>query len=75
MENSGGQYKARIDKKMKEDIYKAQRMYILAQKLGSRIPQSMSKFSKENLDKYTKYAKEIELRLTIEELYDRLFDI
>lgn len=59
--------------KLKDDIYKAQRMYFLAQKLGDKVPEPLSKFSMNVLDRYIKLAKETNLKLSAEELYDRLF--
>lgn len=59
--------------KLKEDIYKAQRMYFLARKLGDRVPEPLARFSMDVLDRYIKAAKEINLKLSAEELYDRLF--
>jgi hypothetical protein len=73
--DSRSEYKARIMHKLKDDIYKAQKMYLLAQKLENRILPSMSKFSKDNLNRYCRLAKEIDLKLTAEELYNRFFDI
>lgn len=48
-------------------------MYFLAQKLGNRVPEPLVEFSMDVLNRYIKMAKEINLKLTSKELYDRLF--
>lgn len=70
---SDTEFRMRVTEKLKEDIYKAQRMYFLAQKLGDRIPGPFVRFSMEVLNRYIKMAKEINLKLSPQELYDRLF--
>jgi len=68
------QLKLRGLKKLKEDIYCAQRMYYLCQKYDKRIPASIKFFCMKTLNNYIKIAKDVELQLSREELYDRLFD-
>lgn len=63
-----------IKERLKENIFKAQRLYYLSQKLEDRVPQSIRNFSMNILNNYIKDAKKIDLQLTIEELYDRLID-
>lgn len=66
--------KSKTDKKIKEDIFNAQKMYCLCQKYDKRIPAYIREFCKNTLNKYIKIAKNAELQLSTEELYDRLLD-
>jgi hypothetical protein len=61
-------------KKLKEDFIKAQRMYFLSEKLSSRVLPAMSEFSKKVFNNYVKAAKEIDLKLSMEELYNRVLE-
>jgi len=62
----------RVEDNLKEKLIKAQRMYYLSQKLGGMVPEYEREFSKYILNYYTKLAKEMDLKLTTEELYHRL---
>lgn len=64
--------KERAQKKLKEDLYRAQRMYYLCLKFEHRVPEYFLEFSKNILNIYTRRAKEAELTLTPEELCHRL---
>ncbi|WP_054876958.1 hypothetical protein [Oxobacter pfennigii] len=63
----------KVKQKVKEDIFKAQRLYYLYQKLGKRAPRNLNEFCKNNLNNYIKLAKQLDISLTPEELYNRLF--
>lgn len=63
-----------VKKRLKEEVFKAQRMYYLSLKLDKRVPKALRKFSMGVLDKYTRIAKEMDLKLTSKELYDRIID-
>lgn len=60
--------------RLKEDIYRAQRMYYLSLKLRGKVPSCLSEISRDILNDYTRLAKEMDLKLTSEELYSRLLD-
>jgi hypothetical protein len=61
-------------KKLKDDVFRAQRMYYLSLKLEGRIPGPLVIFSKGILNEYTRIAKEMDLKLSPEDLYDRIFN-
>jgi hypothetical protein len=49
-------------------------MYYLSLKFEGRIPKSLVTFSQNILNEYTRIAKEMDLRLSPEDLYDRIFN-
>lgn len=74
MRNGSCEFTDRVIAKLKGDIFKAQRMYMLAQKLGIRISPYLLAYCKDNLNNYIRVAKDMDLKLTDREMYDRLFD-
>lgn len=74
MGNSSCEFTDRVMGKLKSDIFKAQRMYLLAQKFSDRVSPCVLLYCRNNLNNYIRIAKEMNLKLTDEELHDRLFD-
>lgn len=66
--------KERTDKKLKADVYRAQRLYYLCLKYEDRVPECIREFSKNILNVYTCRAKEADLKLSKGELLDRLLE-
>lgn len=58
--------------KLKEDVFRAQRMYYLALKLGLKVSPYLRKYSMDILNKYTKMAKSADMKLSPTELMDRI---
>lgn len=68
------EFRLKVLGKLKDDVCKAQRMYFLCQKLGDRVPPPLKKFSYNILNNYTRMAKEVDLKLSLKELIDKILD-
>lgn len=65
-------YAAVMNNSLKNDVFKAQRMYYLSNKLDERVLPSLKRFSMEVLNRYTKMAKSYNMELTNEEMINRV---
>lgn len=60
---------------LKSNIFKAQRMYYLCIKLGEKVRPCFKRYSMELLDRYIIKAKSVDLKLSDEELLNRIIDM
>lgn len=59
-----------MDSGILKEVKMAQRLYYLATKYETRLPKTVVEFSKDVCNSYTKMAKEMEIRLSSDELVD-----